>query len=336
MQRYQVVKNIADTDRCIIFEVVNKELGDNRQAFIVKKYKAKFFDWKTVMQVAEIQNLRKIVHNSVVRLLEVIRDNDNNLNLVFEKYTDSLDHLTPKTGFRLPEPELRSIVIQLLEGVLHIHSLGYVHRSISPHHILVDTSKHRYSICDLSSCVKHTSASGDKIPFGASGYQIGTKGYRAPELMLRMNHSFEVDIFSVGLIAFELLTGKQLLNGSSDLENFCQLINVMGYEELHDWPEGCQALSQMSTEPNIKACQKQLIDRLPEDASQEILEFLDEALRVDPSVRPTALELLNHRWLNPGIEKSIIEQSRSLEKSYSDEIKIEGEEYKDADKVIGG
>ena len=224
----------------------------------------------------------------------------------------------------------------MLEGLAHIHGLGYAHRNISPHHIFIDESTNRYAIGDLSSCIRVNDHFEGQIAFGASGFEIGARGYRSPELMLRMNHSTATDIFSIGVIVYELFTGKRLFMGHSDIEQFCELINMMGYEELHDWPEGSIALSHLSAEPQINADQKQLVKYLPSDSSQEMLEFIDAALRIDPASRSTARELLDYRWLSPDLEASHIEQSHQLEKSYSDEIVADGDEYRESDQIIGG
>jgi serine/threonine protein kinase len=80
MEKFQIVKNIGDGTYGTVVEAVNKE---NQDRVAIKKMKKKFASWDECMSLREIKHLRKLNHQNVVKLKEVIRVG-NELYLIFE------------------------------------------------------------------------------------------------------------------------------------------------------------------------------------------------------------------------------------------------------------
>ncbi|KAI1132537.1 kinase-like domain-containing protein [Nemania abortiva] len=134
--------------------------------------------------------------------------------------------------------------------------------------------------------------------------------YRAPETILQIQWSYPVDIWSVGLTAWDLLEGRTLFSarredGSlSDGAHFAELIAVLGppptdllnrhrkkaleyWNENGDWGE----FVPIPTEKTLEASETKLEDK------SKFLQFIRRALAWDPNKRPTARELLMDPWL---------------------------------------
>lgn len=80
MNRYKVTKILGDGTFGCVVKAKNKHTNE---WVAIKKMKRKFLTWEECMSLREIKSLRKLVHPSIVKLKEVIRENDE-LHLVFE------------------------------------------------------------------------------------------------------------------------------------------------------------------------------------------------------------------------------------------------------------
>ena len=87
-----------------------------------------------------------------------------------------------------------------MEGLSCLHKRSIIHRDIKPENIIVD-KKGYVRITDLGIARFWKPLNSQETS--------GTPGYMAPEVLLRQNHSFCVDFFAVGVIAYELLVGKR-------------------------------------------------------------------------------------------------------------------------------
>lgn len=80
MDRYKILKNVGDGSFGSVAKAINKSTGET---VAIKKMKKKFYSWDEAMSLREIKSLRKLNHQHIVKLKEVIRVNDD-LYFVFE------------------------------------------------------------------------------------------------------------------------------------------------------------------------------------------------------------------------------------------------------------
>ncbi|CAF4377137.1 unnamed protein product, partial [Adineta steineri] len=81
------------------------------------------------------QALQKIRHANIIKLKEVIRE-DNNLYMIFEYMNENLYELMKKRDRLFPETNVRNVIFQLLQGLAYMHKLGFFHRDLKPENIL--------------------------------------------------------------------------------------------------------------------------------------------------------------------------------------------------------
>lgn len=110
-----------------------------------------------------------------------------------------------------------------------MHKLGYAHRNIKPENLIF--SKDGYlKICD-SKLMRDVSQT--------NYYDTsGTAGYMAPEILFRQNHGCAADIFSLGVIGYEMMLNKLPYNGESRKEYKEHLIRELVQVREADLPEG--------------------------------------------------------------------------------------------------
>lgn len=104
--------------------------------------KRKFYSWEECMNLREVTSLRKLNHPSIVKLKEVIRENDE-LYFVFEFLDCNLYQVMKDRDKPLPESRIRNWLFQIFQGLAYMHKHGYFHRDMKPENVLVrqDTVK---------------------------------------------------------------------------------------------------------------------------------------------------------------------------------------------------
>ena len=182
-----------------------------------------------------------IAHPSTVPLYELGRDRDGNLFFTMKHVRgrdlqgiiSALDEGDANTQAAFPRSGLIDILIRACETVAHAHSRGVIHRDLKPANILTGQFGVTYVIDwglakvwgepDLA----HPEKGHDEDPaLTPVGRRYGTPFYMAPELARGDAHiDGRVDVFSLGLILFEILTHRQLLSGKNVSEVVDQILN---------------------------------------------------------------------------------------------------------------
>jgi len=124
-------------------------------------------------------------------------------------------HMQSSVHFDLRE--IGEIVRQLLDGLGYAHAQGVIHRDIKPSNVLV-TDEGRIKLTDFGIARLDTSK------LTNVGEVMGSPGYMSPEQFLGTEVDARSDLYSVGIIAYELLTGKRPFTGS-DAEVMRQVLN---------------------------------------------------------------------------------------------------------------
>jgi len=128
-----------------------------------------------------------------------------------------------------PDVKLRYLV-QIAKGLQHAHAQGVWHRDIKPANVRI-LDDGRAKLMDFG-MAKITKESGTRLT--ADGSVMGTAGYFAPEQLKALELDQRVDIFSYGVLAYELLTYRKVFPGETFMVVFRQV--------LHDEPEPMQTV----------------------------------------------------------------------------------------------
>ena len=104
---------------------------------------------------------------------------------------------------RLPVHDVVRIVSQVASALAHAHKRGVIHRDIKPANVLVDAESGRCLVTDFG-----IARSGDATHLTATGVMVGTPAYLSPEQVTGEPVDHRVDIYALGVMAYELLTGQ--------------------------------------------------------------------------------------------------------------------------------
>lgn len=131
---------------------------------------------------------------------------------------------------KLTEAECLSYLQQILSGLLMCHSNRIIHRDLKPQNILID-DRGVVKIADFGL------ARGFTVPFPELTHEVVTLWYRAPEILLgQASYTPSVDIWSVGCIYAEMLTGKPLFEGECEIGQLFKIFQVLGTPNEAVWP----------------------------------------------------------------------------------------------------
>uniref|UniRef100_A0A8J8Y064 Mitogen-activated protein kinase 13 n=2 Tax=Callithrix jacchus TaxID=9483 RepID=A0A8J8Y064_CALJA len=239
----------------------------------------------------ELQLLKHMQHENVIGLLDVFTPasslrNFHDFYLVMPFMQSDLQKIM---GMEFSEDKIQYLVYQMLKGLKYIHSAGVVHRDLKPGNLAVNED------CELKILDFGLARPAD---VEMTGYVV-TRWYRAPEVILSwMHYNQTVDIWSVGCIMAEMLTGKTLFKGKDYLDQLSQILKVTGVPGT----EFVQKLKDKAAKSYIQALPqspKKDFTQLFPQASPQAVDLLEKMLELDVDKRLTAAQALAHPFFEP-------------------------------------
>ncbi|KAI9802690.1 MAG: cyclin-dependent protein kinase [Sarcosagium campestre] len=249
--RYKVVGFISSGTYGRVYKAISRHGGNG--VFAIKKFKpdkeGEVIQYTGISQSAcrEMALCSELNHPNVIHLVEIILE-DKCIFMVFEYAEHDLlqiiHHHTQNPRHPIPALTIRSILYQLLKGILYLHTNWVLHRDLKPANIMV-TSGGEVKIGDLGLArlfykPLHSLYSGDKV--------VVTIWYRAPELLLGSKHyTPAVDMWAVGCIFAELLNLRPIFKGEEakmdgkktvpfQRNQMQKIVEIMGMPTKERWP----------------------------------------------------------------------------------------------------
>ncbi|KAK1129768.1 hypothetical protein K0M31_019480 [Melipona bicolor] len=187
-------------------------------------------------------------------------------------------------------------VYQVLRGLSFCHSSNIMHRDVKPENVLV--SPHGVvKLCDFG-CARFINTSDESC----TDY-VATRWYRAPELLVGdPRYGKAVDVWAVGCLYAEMVTGDPLFPGDSDVDQLYRITKVLGrlctkHQTMIDPSRPGRMLRRASVDELIKSPPKSgvtSIRMLFPTWDSVTVDFLNCCLRMDPDLRSTSSALLQH------------------------------------------
>ncbi|XP_037911803.1 probable serine/threonine-protein kinase DDB_G0268078 isoform X5 [Hermetia illucens] len=283
MNRYITLGQLGDGTYGTVMLGQRKDTGEK---VAIKKMKRKYYSWEEAMNLREVKSLKKLSHANVVKLKEVIRENDT-LYFVFEYMKENLYQMIKDRDTHFPESSIKNMLYQVLTGLAFMHRHGFFHRDLKPENLLC-SGPELVKIADFGLAREIRS----RPPF--TDY-VSTRWYRAPEVLLHSTrYGSAIDLWAMGCIMAELYTFRPLFPGSSEVDQLFKICSVLGTPEQHDWPEGHRLAAAMHF--RFPECSKVPLNSIVTRASLAGLQLLEDFLRYDPEKRPTAQQSLKYPY----------------------------------------
>ncbi|XP_064272206.1 cyclin-dependent kinase-like 2 isoform X2 [Passer domesticus] len=288
MDKYQVLGLVGEGSYGMVTKCRNRESG---QVVAVKKF-LESDDDAAVRKIAlrEIKLLKQLRHENLVNLLDVCK-RKKRWYLVFEFVDHTVLNDLEDSPNGLDCDRVRKYLFQILRAIAFCHSHNIIHRDIKPENILVSQSG-VVKLCDF----------GFARPLATSGEvytdYVATRWYRAPELLVGdSKYGRPVDVWAVGALITEMLTGEALFPGDSDIDQLYHITKCLGnliprQQELF-YKNPLFAGMKLPEVKELESLEKRY-PKLPRDA----LDLAKECLQIDPDKRPSCAELLQGEFFN--------------------------------------
>ena len=151
--------------------------------------------------IREARLAARLSHPNVVRVFDVGEDGGRPFIAMEYVEGETLADLIARRG-RLPVAEAATLGVQICTGLAAVHAAGLVHRDVKPQNLLLGTDG-VLKLGDFGIAVGH-----DGTRLTIAGTVLGTAGYLAPEQARGEEVTAAADIYAVGAVLYELLTGE--------------------------------------------------------------------------------------------------------------------------------
>jgi hypothetical protein len=248
--RYQIVSLLGKGGMGVVYRAEDLKLG---HSVALKFLPVELLGDPAMVQYlyAEVRNARQIAHPNVCRVYDIGEHEARHfLSMEFVDGED-LASLLRRIG-RLPPGKALDISREICAGLAAAHDRGVIHRDLKPQNIMIDGRGHA-RVMDFGLAIR---------PIGVSepGELAGTPAYMAPEQLAGGGASTKSDIYSLGLVLYELFTGRQPVTAAT-------------WDELRRKRESEHILPPSSHAPEIDPAVDRAIMR---------------CLAFDPAARPTS------------------------------------------------
>ncbi|KAM9566533.1 hormonally up-regulated neu tumor-associated kinase isoform 2-T2 [Guaruba guarouba] len=260
---YLIGRKLGEGSFAKVREGLHVLTGEKVAVKVIDKKRAKKDTYVTKNLRREGQIQQMIRHPNIAQLLDIL-ETENSYYLVMELCPGgNLMHKIYEKK-RLEEHEARKYIRQLILAVEHLHRAGVVHRDLKIENLLLDEDNNIKLIdFGLSNCA---GILGYSDPFST---QCGSPAYAAPELLARKKYGPKIDVWSIGVNMYAMLTGTL----------------------------------PFTVEPfSLRALYQKMVDKemnpFPTQLSSAAVNFLRSLLEPDPAKRPNIQQALANRWLN--------------------------------------
>ncbi|OMJ92028.1 hypothetical protein SteCoe_5348 [Stentor coeruleus] len=202
----------------------------------------------------EIRVHKELNHPNIIRLIKYFEDSEKVYIVLEYASKGSLFKIIRKQK-GLDESKAWHYFSQTCLGMKYLHDNEIIHRDLKPENIIIDKNN-QIKICDFGWCAQSNEV---QKTF------CGTMDYMAPEILLGEEHSFQVDLWSLGILLYELLHGYVPFRAVKDSEKRQQILN-----------------SELSFASGTSSLAKDLIQRL---------------IKINPKDRINLNKILAHPWI---------------------------------------
>jgi serine/threonine protein kinase len=260
---YEVKNKLGSGKFGLVKLGIDKKTGQKVAIKIMKKSTMDSSDLELVR--TEIEILKICQHPNIIRLYNVF-ENADYLYIIMEYCSggDLFSYLENR-NFRLSEKKASTIIHKMSTAVYYMHSFGVAHRDLKPENVLMTSD-------DEDADIRILDFGLSKIlgPYEKCDEPYGTLTYCAPEIIVDEPYSKAVDLWSLGIMTYLMVSGKLPFNSEDE--------NEIARQVVYDEPDYIRNPIWKSISPECK-------------------DFIKGLLEKDQNKRMTIKQVLEHKWI---------------------------------------
>ncbi|KAF8609589.1 mitogen-activated protein kinase [Ceratobasidium sp. AG-I] len=297
--QYQVLDVVGEGAYGIVCSALHRPTGRKVAIKKIAPFDHSMFCLRTLRELKLLKFLSEAgVSENIISILDIIKPPSleafKEVYLIQELMETDM-HRVIRTQ-DLSDDHAQYFIYQTLRALKALHSADVIHRDLKPSNLLLNAN------CDLKVCdfglarsVKTAEPSGTETGFMTE--YVATRWYRAPEIMLTFKqYTKAIDVWSVGCILAEMLSGKPLFPGRDYHHQLTLILDVLGTPTLDEF----YAITTRRSRDYIRALpfrKRRPFAQLFPNASALAVDFLTKTLTFDPKKRINVEDALCHPYL---------------------------------------
>ena len=260
---YDVKKKLGCGKFGLVKLGIEKKTGQKVAIKIMKKSSMDSSDLELVR--TEIEILKICQHPNIIRLYNVF-ENADYMYIIMEYCSggDLFSYLENR-HFRIPEERASTLIHKMSTAVYYMHSFGVAHRDLKPENVLMTSDEEDSDIRILDFGLSKILG-----PYEKCDEPYGTLTYCAPEIIIDEPYSKAVDLWSLGIMTYLMVSGKLPFNSEDE--------NEIARQVVYDEPDYIKNPVWKTITPECK-------------------DFIKRLLEKDQYKRMKIKELLEHKWI---------------------------------------
>ena len=289
---YQILEVVGEGAYGVVCLAIHKPTNQKEAIKKIEPFERSMLCLRTLR---ELKLLKHFSHENIISVLaiQVPLNYESFREIYFIQELMETDlHRVIRTQ-KLSDDHVQYFIYQTLRALKAMHAANVLHRDLKPSNLLLNSN------CDLKICdfglARSVALTEDN--FGFMTEYVATRWYRAPEIMLTfLEYTTAIDVWSVGCILAEMLTGRPLFPGRDYHNQLWLIMEVLGTPNMEDY-YNIKLKRAREYIRSLPFCKKIPFNELFANANPLAVDLLEKLLIFNPAKRITVEDALDHPYL---------------------------------------
>jgi tRNA A-37 threonylcarbamoyl transferase component Bud32 len=306
--RYQILHRLGEGAMGAVYKARHVKVG---RSFAVKVLHSRLLqDAKVALRFdREAELAGRLRHANVVGVVDV--GEIDGMRYMVMDFAEGPDLARLLVEAPMPPERIIHVVRQLLEGLFHAHEQGLIHRDFKPENVIIERDSHGAElprIVDFGIAILRDGS--DTVDghgrLTTNGLVLGTPHYMAPEQAVADPIDHRIDLFALGIVIYEMLSGRLPFDGSG--------AEVARANLLLDPPAIKERVPYLEVDPLLEAFARRLMSKKPSarpataNAAREILDLIHRDRPAAAAALGLSAAMSGHA---PGVTQAVAPQDRA-------------------------